>query len=93
MRAAAKYWVGEVASMEYFDYSMESTENPQSISAINQIERNHLGLVSNVNEAELWNKEKIGNGRLFNIDDANWLFFYPFAHHLESASSNVTVKL
>lgn len=89
MRAATKYWVGEVASMEYFDYSTGSTENPQSISAISQIERNHLGLVSNVNEAELWDK----NRRLFNIDDANWLFLYPFAHHLESASSNTTVKL
>ena len=95
MRAAAEYWVGEAASKEYFDYSRESTENPQSISTIDQIERCHFGMVSTLNEADMWRRRNDLLGRhIFTSDDANRLFFYPFVQHIHSKlAPNIAVEL
>jgi hypothetical protein len=82
--------VGEDTSKEYFDYSIDSMENPQSISTIDQIECCHLGWVSTVYQTEIWHNIRNLGRKAFTIDDAKSLFFYPFARHLQSAS-NITV--
>jgi hypothetical protein len=84
--------VGEATSKEYFDYLTDSTENPQSVSTIDQIERCHLGWVSTVYQPEIWHNIREFERNMFTIDDANRLFFYPYARHLQSAS-NITVEL
>ncbi|KAF8267932.1 hypothetical protein EI94DRAFT_1786158 [Lactarius quietus] len=91
MYAAAKFWVGEAASKEYFD-TADSLENPQPISTISQTERSHLSLVSTIDGEELWARMRNGSLRDFNIDDAYWLFFFQFSDHLMSTLSNVAVR-
>ena len=84
---------GKAASKEYFDYSKESTgnEDPQPISTISPLERCHFGMVSTCIEADMWRKRKFGR-HTFTADDAKWLFFYPFAQHIQS-SPNIAVEL
>lgn len=100
MRLAAEYLVDVMLSNEYChdprstDLMENPVEDPQapSISTADRIEFTHLASVSHFYEAGWWDQNDRSR-RLFKEVDANWLFFYPLAHHIASVPLSVTVKL
>ncbi|KAI9459836.1 hypothetical protein BJY52DRAFT_1264037 [Lactarius psammicola] len=84
MRDTAETLVG---CEEYFDYSMANVS--ESFPTVDRLEILHLGYISSLYRAKIWDQEK-GNSRLFKEHDANWLFFYPIADHFESLPSNIS---
>ncbi|KAH9003162.1 hypothetical protein EDB86DRAFT_3100341 [Lactarius hatsudake] len=80
--AAAEMVVG---GEDYFDYSTANV----SESVVVEEEVFHLIQISSLYWAKYWETEKIRKTRLFNEDDANWLFFYTIANHIDSHPSSI----
>ncbi|KAH9007816.1 hypothetical protein EDB84DRAFT_1447307 [Lactarius hengduanensis] len=69
---------------DYFDYSTASVS-----PVVVKQEVIHLIQISSLYSAEYWETGENGKTRLFNEDDANWLFFYTIADHIDSHPSRV----
>ncbi|KAH9047384.1 hypothetical protein EDB84DRAFT_483455 [Lactarius hengduanensis] len=82
IRGAAEMAVG---GKDYFDYS---TANVSEFVVVKE-EVIHLGQISSLYWAEYWETQENGQTRLFNEDDANWLFFYTIANHIDSHPSSI----
>ncbi|KAH9168836.1 hypothetical protein EDB89DRAFT_1559152 [Lactarius sanguifluus] len=80
--AAAEMVVG---GDDYFDYSTANV----SESVVVEEEVVHLGQISSLYSAKYWETGKNKKTRLFNEDDANWLFFYTIAHYIDSHPSSI----
>ncbi|KAH9064015.1 hypothetical protein EDB87DRAFT_91654 [Lactarius vividus] len=89
MRGAAEM---VVSGEKYFDYSTADVS-----AVVFKEEVFHLGQISSLYRAKHWDTRKNRNTRPFNEDDANWLFFYTIANHLDSHPSSIatdgTIKL
>ncbi|KAH9041678.1 kinase-like domain-containing protein [Lactarius pseudohatsudake] len=84
LRGAAERVAG---GEDYFDYS---TANASAV--VDEEEVIHLSQISSLYKAKYWEPRQHGRGtRLFKEKDANWLFFFIIADHIDSHSSNSNI--
>ena len=95
----AETLMGPALFREYFDCSAKEpsgeTEEPSSEteessgSFVGRLEVKHAIALTSFEGTILWAIPANAKRRLFKELDANWLFFFIFAHHCGSLSSNI----
>lgn len=78
MRVVAEAFDGEG---DYFDYS--TTPSSGSTPVADQLEVAHVAHISSVDGMMSWEMLRRGHRRPFKEAQANWLFFFTIAHHIE----------
>ncbi|KAH8990349.1 hypothetical protein EDB92DRAFT_2115093 [Lactarius akahatsu] len=72
-----------VGGEDYFDYSTPNVSESVDVEVF------HLIQISSLYRPKRWDTLKNGNPRPFKECDANWLFFYTIANHIDSHLSNI----
>ena len=92
MRSAVEMLIGATTSKSYFELEQSMTDSSESIPVVGHLEFNHIAYTASVDgikSIKLWANSHEGTTTIFKESDANWLFFYSFAHHLESHPLNI----
>ena len=94
MRGVVETLVGAQTSQSYFEPKESMSDSSELISVVDYLEFNHIAYISSVDgvkSVKLWAKNHEGATKLFKEADANWLYFYLIAYHLQSHPSNLTI--